>query len=44
MILSELTRRVTEYIRKQKENIVKRANSKALKYNIQEIIILQILK
>ena len=44
MILSELTRRVTEYIRKQKENIVKRANSKALKYNIQEIATLQIPK
>jgi hypothetical protein len=32
MILSELTKRVTEHMRKQKENIVKRANSKALKY------------
>jgi len=37
MILSELTKRVTEHIRKQKENIVKRANSKALKYTDQEI-------
>ena len=32
MILSKLIKRVTEHIRKQKENIVKRANSKALKY------------
>jgi hypothetical protein len=32
MILSKLTKRVIEYIRKQRENIVKRANSKALKY------------
>jgi hypothetical protein len=31
-------------MRKQKENMVKRANSKALEYNIQEITILQILK
>jgi hypothetical protein len=31
-------------MRKQRENMVKRANSKALKYNIQEIITLQILK
>jgi hypothetical protein len=37
MILSELTKRVTEYTRKQRENIVKRANSKALEYDIQEI-------
>jgi hypothetical protein len=37
MILSELTKRVTEHTRKQRENIVKRANSKALKYDIQEI-------
>jgi hypothetical protein len=44
MILSKLTKRVIEYMRKQRENIVKRANSKALKYNIQEIITLQIPK
>jgi hypothetical protein len=44
MILSELTKRVAEHMRKQKENIVKRANSKALKYNIQEITTLQIPK
>ena len=44
MILSELTRRVAEHMRKQKENIVKRANSKALEYNIQEIATLQIPK
>jgi hypothetical protein len=44
MILSELTRRVAEHIRKQRENMVKRANSKALEYNIQEIITLQIPK
>jgi hypothetical protein len=31
-------------MRKQKENIVKRANSKALEYDIQEIITLQIPK
>jgi hypothetical protein len=37
MILSELTKRVTEYVRKQKENIVKRANTKALEYEAQEI-------
>ena len=34
MILSELTRRVAEYMRKQRENMVKRANSKALEYDI----------
>ena len=44
MILSELTKRVTEHMRKQKENIVKRANSKALEYDIQEIATLQIPK
>jgi hypothetical protein len=44
MILSELTKRVTEHMRKQRENIVKRANSKALEYDIQEIITLQIPK
>ena len=44
MILSELTKRVAEHTRRQRENIVKRANSKALEYNIQEIITLQILK
>ncbi|KAH8770369.1 hypothetical protein F5882DRAFT_465591 [Hyaloscypha sp. PMI_1271] len=44
MILSELTKRVAEYMRKQRENIVKRANSKALEYEIQEIITLQIPK
>jgi hypothetical protein len=37
MILSKLTKRVTEHTRKQRENMVKRANSKALKYDIQEI-------
>ena len=37
MILSELTKRVAEHVRKQKENMVKRANSKALEYDIQEI-------
>jgi len=40
MILSELTKRVTEYTRKQRENMVKRANSKALEYDIQEIVTL----
>jgi hypothetical protein len=44
MILSELTKRVAEHMRKQKENIVKRANSKALEYDIQEIATLQIPK
>jgi hypothetical protein len=37
MILSELTKRVAEHMRKQRENMVKRANSKALEYEIQEI-------
>jgi len=32
MILSELTKRVIEYTRKQREDIVKRANSKALEH------------
>ena len=44
MILSELTKRVTEHMRKQRENMVKRANSKALEYNIQEIATLGIPK
>jgi hypothetical protein len=40
MILSELTKRVIEYMRKQREIMVKKANSKALEYTNQEIIIL----
>jgi len=44
MILSELTKRVAEHTRKQRENIVKRANSKALEYTDQEIATLQIPK
>ena len=44
MILSELTKRVTEHMRKQREIMVKKANSKALEYINQEIITLQILK
>jgi hypothetical protein len=44
MILSELTKRVAEHMRKQKENMIKRANSKALEYDIQEIATLQIPK
>jgi hypothetical protein len=32
IILSKLTKRVTEHIRKQKERMVKKANSKALEY------------
>jgi hypothetical protein len=44
MILSELTKRVAEHMRKQRENMVKKANSKALEYNIQEIATLQIPK
>jgi hypothetical protein len=37
MILSELTKRVAEHVRKQQERMVKKANAKALEYNIQEI-------
>ena len=44
MILSELTKRVAEHMRKQRENMVKRANSKALEYTDQEIVTLQIPK
>jgi hypothetical protein len=44
MILSELTKRVAEHTRRQRENMVKRANSKALEYDIQEIATLQIPK
>ena len=44
MILSELTKRIAEHIRKQKENIVKRASTKALEYKAQEIATLQIPK
>jgi hypothetical protein len=44
IILSKLTKRVTEHVRKQKENMVKKANSKALEYDIQEIATLQIPK
>jgi hypothetical protein len=44
MILSELTKRVAEHVRKQKENVVKRANAKALEYEAQEIATLQIPK
>jgi hypothetical protein len=32
MILSELTKRVAEHMRKQQEKMVKKANSKALEY------------
>jgi hypothetical protein len=44
MILSELTKRVAEHMRKQKERLVKKANSKALEYTNQEIATLQIPK
>jgi hypothetical protein len=44
MILSELTKRVAEHVRKQKENMVKRASAKALEYDAQEITTLQIPK
>jgi hypothetical protein len=44
MILSELTKRVAEHMRKQKERLVKKANSKALEYTNQEITTLQIPK
>jgi hypothetical protein len=37
IILSELTKRVVKHVRKQQERIVKKANAKALEYNIQEI-------
>jgi hypothetical protein len=37
-------KRVAEYTRKQRENMVKRANSKALEYTDQEIATLQIPK
>jgi hypothetical protein len=44
MILSELTKRVAEHMKKQQEKMVKRASTKALEYNIQEIATLQIPK
>jgi len=44
MILSELTKRVAEHMRKQQEKMVKKANSKALEYADQEIAMLQIPK
>jgi hypothetical protein len=44
MILSELTKRVAEHVRKQKENMVKKANARALEYKAQEIATLQIPK
>ena len=44
MILSELTKRVAEHIKKQQEKMVKRASTKALEYDIQEIATLQIPK
>lgn len=44
MILSELTKRVAEHVRKQQERIVKKANAKALEYKVQEIATLQIPK
>jgi hypothetical protein len=44
MILSELTKRVAEHVRKQKENVVKKADARALEYKAQEIATLQILK
>ena len=44
MILSELTKRVAEHMRKQREIMVKKANSKALEYTDQEIATLQIPK
>jgi hypothetical protein len=40
MILSELTKRVAEYMKKQQEKMVKRASTKALEYDIQEIVTL----
>ena len=42
MILSELTKRVAEHVRKQQERMVKKANTKALEYKAQEIATLQI--
>ena len=44
MILSKLTKRVAEHVRKQKENVVKKANARALEYKAQEIATLQIPK
>jgi hypothetical protein len=44
MILSELTKRVAEHMKKQQEKMVKRASTKALEYDIQEIVTLQIPK
>jgi hypothetical protein len=44
MILSELTKRVAEHMKKQQEKMVKRASTKALEYDIQEIATLQIPK
>ena len=44
MILSELTKRVAEHVRKQQERMVKKANAKALEYKAQEIATLQIPK
>jgi hypothetical protein len=44
MILSKLTKRVAEHVRKQQERMVKKANAKALEYDIQEIATLQIPK
>ena len=40
MILSELTKRIAEHVRKQQEKMVKKANSKALEYADQEIVTL----
>jgi hypothetical protein len=44
VILSELTKRVAEHVRKQQERMVKKANAKALEYEVQEIATLQIPK
>ena len=42
--MSELTKRVAEHIRKHQEKMVKKANPKALEYEVQEIATLQIPK
>ena len=44
MILSELTKRVAEHVKKQNEKIVKKVKAKELVFEVQEIATLQIPK
>ena len=44
MILSELTKRVAEHVKKQNEKIVKKVKAKELVFEVQEIVTLQIPK